>query len=984
MTEMKVNSFFPMARSESGSNGSGSGSESDFAFSLRSANGTDSGKQSDLINRDLAQSSGSSPSSARRTEAVQTRETEKTQVRFSDKVKAETDSKAKAVSTDNAGTYSGNGQEVSVKAQNSAEAETDKTLAVSETKAGQTVGNADKEFSELQNQKSLNADIPKKQPMLDLNRILERVGEFIGKSEGNENSANGEVVSNLVGADMVTGLGKTYLADNNASEATETEAVISIGNVKKADLDRTNVPNDKAAELVEANALRDKISDLIGKNVSDDKADEFAATKAPRVNLSKLAEVFAPISKSKLIGIETVDYNGDQLAEKEVLNNVQPSILEGGKPNAEINDSEKVSAITETDLSGKTFLGSTSNSAPTIDLNHILGNLVNSENNTEAKAAAIPNVDAEENREITAEPIAKPQTNNALPQINFNRIMESVKGFRQKTDAASLTDFTNPLENIGYAAITDKAEKAAEGIVTDTAYSEKIASNVASLWNNLTAVITAAQDYSETEEIVLDLDRPIEAAAETGVPQDSMDSMSSYHNEAFGSFKETFAKFTRNVRSEDTPSTLDQLKAKLAEAMAMAIAEMSDPGKQAEELEEKILEFLLKFLEKMNKDENGDKEETNASDGQKKGGDLGLLIQMIENLIDEVRADYPTDSDEDTVYEAAPVKVAEAAKAESGAEANYAQNADTVKAEKTSAREASAAQNTTAVSQTAYAVSVPMEYSESDTGRAYKIDKLLTVEGKPVRAENGNTAYIAKVGENPEDINAKADKVLNKPNRDGKIRTPSFSDEFEELKRLFGDTEKKEKEELPVEEDDDEENGNKGKIASDKRNVTLDEKSKIVSSMTLNSAEADKTAVAKSFEGKADAKQILTQIASEVLNNAPKEKKTVALVMTLNPESLGKVTLKITEQAGKLSVIVTAHNKETAEILASRMEGLQDALKDSGTQLEKYQVVYGPEQQAGGHQQSYEGSSKNPYVRNDIEEGTDKDGEFSELLKEAV
>lgn len=966
MTEMKVNSFFPVTRSESGSNGSGS--ESDFAFSLRSANGTGSGKQSDLVSRDMAQRSNSG--STRKIEAGQTRETEKTQVRFSDSVKAETDSKAKAVSTDNAGSYSGSGQEVSVKAQNSVEAETDKTLAVSETKVGQTVGNADKEFSEL---KSLT-DIPKKQPMLDLNRILERVGEFIGKSEENENSAKGEAVSDAAGIDMISGLIQTDLAENNASKAAEAEPAASTGNVDKA-------------EAAGINAPRFKISDLIGKNVSDDKADEFAATKAPRVNLPKSAEVFAPISKSKLIGIETVDYNGDQLAEKEVLNNVQPSILGGGKPNAEINDSEKVSAITETDLSGKTLYGSASAPAPAIDLNRILGEL---ENNAEAKATAISNAETEENREITAEPITN-QASNALPQINFNRIMASVKSYWTNPNAAFAADFASDENNIGYGVTANKAEE----IVTDTAYSEKIASNVASLWNNLTAVITAAQDYSETEEIVLDLDRPIEAAAEAGVPQDGMNSMSGYHNETFDSFKETFAKFSRNVRSEDTPSTLDQLKAKLAEAMAMAIAEMSDPGKQAEELEEKILEFLLKFLEKMNSD--SDDEETGVADvkdGQIKGGDLGLLIQMIENLIDEVRSDYPTDSNEDAVYEAAPVKVSETvAKSDVVVETNYSQglqnlqNADnskkSVKTGEIVAGEVQTAANTS-VSETAYYSSTPEEFSETDTGRAYKIDKLLTVEGKPVRAENGNTAYIAKVGENPEDINAKADKVLNKPNRDGKIRTPSFSDEFEELKRLFGDTEKKEKEELPVEEDDDEENGNKGKIASDKRNVTLDEKSKIVSSMTLNSAETDKTAVAKSFEGKADAKQILTQIASEVLNNAPKEKKTVALVMTLNPESLGRITLKITEQAGKLSVIVTAHNKETAEILASRMEGLQDALKDSGTQLEKYQVVYGPEQQAGGHQQSYEGSSKNPYVRNDIEEGTDKDGEFSELLKEAV
>lgn len=82
--------------------------------------------------------------------------------------------------------------------------------------------------------------------------------------------------------------------------------------------------------------------------------------------------------------------------------------------------------------------------------------------------------------------------------------------------------------------------------------------------------------------------------------------------------------------------------------------------------------------------------------------------------------------------------------------------------------------------------------------------------------------------------------------------------------------------------------------------------------------------------------------------------------------------------------MVTAHNKETADILASRLDGMQEAMKDSGTQLEKCQVVYSPERNDRSADQNYDGSSKNPYVRQDTEENTDKDGEFSELLRQAV
>ena len=58
-------------------------------------------------------------------------------------------------------------------------------------------------------------------------------------------------------------------------------------------------------------------------------------------------------------------------------------------------------------------------------------------------------------------------------------------------------------------------------------------------------------------------------------------------------------------------------------------------------------------------------------------------------------------------------------------------------------------------------------------------------------------------------------------------------------------------------------------------------------------------------------------------------------------------------------------------------------MQENGTQLEKYQVVYEPEQNERSGQQSFDGSSKNPYVKQEVEE-SEGDGEFAELLQQAV
>ena len=129
--------------------------------------------------------------------------------------------------------------------------------------------------------------------------------------------------------------------------------------------------------------------------------------------------------------------------------------------------------------------------------------------------------------------------------------------------------------------------------------------------------------------------------------------------------------------------------------------------------------------------------------------------------------------------------------------------------------------------------------------------------------------------------------------------------------------------------------------------------------------------------------QVVTQIVSEIFNQLPEKGGTTTFVMTLNPETLGKVTVKLVEEAGKISVTVTAHSKHTAEILSGRFDNLQTAMKENGTQLEKYQVVYEPEQNERSGQQSFDGSSKNPYVKQDEEE-SEGDGEFAELLQQVV
>lgn len=138
-------------------------------------------------------------------------------------------------------------------------------------------------------------------------------------------------------------------------------------------------------------------------------------------------------------------------------------------------------------------------------------------------------------------------------------------------------------------------------------------------------------------------------------------------------------------------------------------------------------------------------------------------------------------------------------------------------------------------------------------------------------------------------------------------------------------------------------------------------------------------------EPKTDAIPIERQLADELLarsetvNGGRSE-----FTMVLNPESLGRITVRMISAGGRVQVSIAAENDATRQLLESRGEQIGTALKSSGVELERYQVVSGREE-AQLMQDNYDGSSKNPYGHREepAEEQPADDGEdFLEILQQ--
>ncbi len=110
------------------------------------------------------------------------------------------------------------------------------------------------------------------------------------------------------------------------------------------------------------------------------------------------------------------------------------------------------------------------------------------------------------------------------------------------------------------------------------------------------------------------------------------------------------------------------------------------------------------------------------------------------------------------------------------------------------------------------------------------------------------------------------------------------------------------------------------------------------------------------------------------------EKTEYSLVLT--PEELGKITVKLTKAAdGAVSVTIMAENARTQRIIEQHSNLMQNDLRSNGVNLESWQTVN--ERQQETLAQDYNGSSKNPYYRNDdnsAEDNSDDKSSFAEII----
>lgn len=127
--------------------------------------------------------------------------------------------------------------------------------------------------------------------------------------------------------------------------------------------------------------------------------------------------------------------------------------------------------------------------------------------------------------------------------------------------------------------------------------------------------------------------------------------------------------------------------------------------------------------------------------------------------------------------------------------------------------------------------------------------------------------------------------------------------------------------------------------------------------------------------------EVVAQATKLVEQAISENKEQTEYSLTLNPEELGKITVKLTKAAdGAISVTIAAESARTQRILEQNSELMQSNLKSNGVQLESWQTVNESQQETLA--QDYNGSSKNPYYREESSnEEEDPDAKsFAEII----
>lgn len=123
----------------------------------------------------------------------------------------------------------------------------------------------------------------------------------------------------------------------------------------------------------------------------------------------------------------------------------------------------------------------------------------------------------------------------------------------------------------------------------------------------------------------------------------------------------------------------------------------------------------------------------------------------------------------------------------------------------------------------------------------------------------------------------------------------------------------------------------------------------------------------------------ISDMAEFVSEHAPKANGKSTLTVVLTPETLGKITVRMANEGGKLTVEILTETQAAKELLQAKSQQLAYALKNDDVELTSYKVETS---QAELFQRDFDGSSKNPYRQQS--HGQQKNGtdDFEELLGE--
>ncbi len=128
--------------------------------------------------------------------------------------------------------------------------------------------------------------------------------------------------------------------------------------------------------------------------------------------------------------------------------------------------------------------------------------------------------------------------------------------------------------------------------------------------------------------------------------------------------------------------------------------------------------------------------------------------------------------------------------------------------------------------------------------------------------------------------------------------------------------------------------------------------------------------------------EIVRQITTNIVEQTTTAEGDTEYSITLTPEDLGSITVKLTKTIdGAMTVSITAENARTQRLIEQHGAAIQESLKQNNIELESWQTVNQSGQQYKA--QDYNGSSGNPYYRDDSEDKDDEnadDTSFAELI----